>query len=132
MPYLEDVSFPNLQAAHPDFYPSGLLSGLSLYDCSLVSIWVYQIAVYVQQYEGLKAIFGSLQSLSMLALLNGSCGRGIDPYLVGHTLYYSARKGGLLSYAQEQVRIVSSKHGQAWTRTDCSCLLVVVELDPYE
>ena len=48
----QDVSFPNLQAAHLDFYPSGLLSGLSLYDCSLVSPWDYQIAVYVQQSEG--------------------------------------------------------------------------------
>ena len=35
----------------------------------------------------LKAIFGSLQSLTMLALFHGGCGRGIDPYLVGHTLY---------------------------------------------
>ena len=104
MPYLEDVSFPNLQAAHPDFYPSGLLSGLSLYDCSLVSTWDYQIAVYVQQYEGLKAIFGSLQSLSMLALLNGGCGRGIDPYLVGHTLYYSPRKGGFFNNATSSTR----------------------------
>ena len=31
----------------------------------------------------------------MLALLNGGCGRGIDPYLVGHTLYYSPRREGL-------------------------------------
>ena len=52
VPYLENVSFPSLQAAHPDFYPSGLHSGLSLYDCSLASTWDYQIAVYVQQYEG--------------------------------------------------------------------------------
>ena len=44
----------------------------------------------------LKIIFRSLQSLTMLALLNGGCGRGIDPYLVGHTLYYSPRKGGFL------------------------------------
>ena len=45
----------------------------------------------------LKAIFGSLQSLTMLALLNGGCGRGIDPYLVGHTLYYSPRREGFSS-----------------------------------
>ena len=37
VPHLVDVSFPNLQAAHPDFYPSGLRSGLSLCDSSLAS-----------------------------------------------------------------------------------------------
>ena len=43
----KDVSFPNLQAAHLDFYPSWLYSELSLYDCSFTSSWVYQIAAYV-------------------------------------------------------------------------------------
>ena len=33
----KDVSFPNLQAAHLDFYPSWLYSELSLYDCSFTS-----------------------------------------------------------------------------------------------
>ena len=35
----KDVSFPNLQATHLDFYPSWLCSGLCLYDCSLPSRW---------------------------------------------------------------------------------------------
>ena len=43
----------------------------------------------------LGAICGSLQSLTMLALFQWGCGRGIDPYLVGHTLYYSPRREGL-------------------------------------
>ena len=48
----KDVSFPNLQATHFDFYPSWLCSGLCLYDCSLPSSWDYQIAAYVQECGG--------------------------------------------------------------------------------
>ena len=48
----KDVSFPNLQATHLDFYPSWLCSGLCLYDCSLTSSWHYKIAAYVQECGG--------------------------------------------------------------------------------
>ena len=44
----------------------------------------------------LGATCGSLQLLTMLALFQWGCGRGIDPYLVGHTLYYSPRREGFL------------------------------------
>ena len=43
----KDISFPNLQATHLDFYPSWLYSGLSLFDCSLAFSWDYQIIAYV-------------------------------------------------------------------------------------
>ena len=53
----------------------------------------------------LGATCGSLQPLTMLALFQWGCGRGIDPYLVGHTLYYSPRRGDFLQRCYFPYRI---------------------------
>ena len=53
----------------------------------------------------LGATCGPLQPSTMLALFQWGCGRGIDPYLVGHTLYYSPRREGFLQRCYFPYRI---------------------------